>query len=102
MSIEAIRWDDGALWLLDQRRLPGRTEWLEIRHWRGAAAAIRETLNGCGVLVREKNHAAVAELIGTIVTDKSLREGIVKKQLLRLDAFSPEAVGERLRSHLSR
>ncbi|MCX6339736.1 MAG: glycosyltransferase family 4 protein [Candidatus Aureabacteria bacterium] len=66
-----------------------------------AAAAIPETLAGTGVLVREKNHAAIAELIDRILGDPALRAAIVAKQAPRVAAFSTEAVAGRLKELLS-
>lgn len=79
---------------------------LEAAHFRVpvvayAAGAIPETLGGCGALVREKDHAAVAELIQALAADERLRDAVVRKQLTRLDAFSPEAVEKSLRAHLA-
>jgi len=65
-----------------------------------AAAAVPETLAGAGVLVKEKDFAAIAELIGRVVSDPALRGAIVGKQLPRVAAFSREAVTERLRGLL--
>ncbi len=39
--MEAIRWRDGALYLLDQTRLPGEEVWLRYTDSRGVAEAIR-------------------------------------------------------------
>jgi len=45
MSIVAIRWhDDGALELLDQRRLPREVTWVRLRSAREVAAAITDML----------------------------------------------------------
>ncbi|MDH7474360.1 MAG: glycosyltransferase family 4 protein [Anaerolineae bacterium] len=60
------------------------------------AAAIPETLDGSGVLVAEKDHAAVAELIGLLLEDKALKERIVARQRERLKVFFPEQVKEQL------
>jgi len=38
--MESIRWNEGCLYLLDQRQLPNSTDWLEIRTWDAAAEAI--------------------------------------------------------------
>src|SRR5688572_25432808 len=38
---EAVRWHDGALWLLDQTRLPWSIEYLRIADLEGACEAIR-------------------------------------------------------------
>ena len=65
-----------------------------------AAAAVPETLAGAGVLVREKDFAAIAELIGNLVSDTALRGAIVEKQLPRVAAFSRDTVEERLKGLL--
>ena len=41
-GVEAIRWRDGALTLLDQRRLPAEETWLDMPDLDTAAAAIRD------------------------------------------------------------
>jgi glycosyltransferase involved in cell wall biosynthesis len=66
-----------------------------------AAAAIPETLAGAGILVGEKDHAAIAELVDEVCRDRRLRDAIVEKQSARLDAFSPEAIEQRLKEILS-
>ena len=38
--MESIRWNEGCLYILDQRALPHTTEWLEMRTWEAAAEAI--------------------------------------------------------------
>ena len=39
--MEAIRWENSALYLLDQTRLPGSEYWLRYTNYRDAAQAIR-------------------------------------------------------------
>ena len=38
-----MRWEDGTLWILDQRKLPGKVEWIRARDHETVARAI-ETL----------------------------------------------------------
>lgn len=40
-EIRAIEFRDGALWVLDQRRLPDETAWIECREYEAVAEAIR-------------------------------------------------------------
>ncbi|MCB0824756.1 MAG: S-methyl-5-thioribose-1-phosphate isomerase [Armatimonadetes bacterium] len=40
--IQAIRWDDGKLHLLDQRHLPHKEEWLTLTTWEEVRDAIRD------------------------------------------------------------
>jgi glycosyltransferase involved in cell wall biosynthesis len=64
------------------------------------AAAVPETLGDSGVLVRNKEHAAVAELIGLLVEDEHLRAPIVARQRERLRDFLPERAQDLLRELL--
>jgi len=64
------------------------------------AAAVPETLDGSGILVKEKNYAAVAELIGLLAENKDLRTWIAARQRERLQDFLPERVGVRLKEIL--
>ncbi|MDD5556106.1 MAG: glycosyltransferase family 4 protein [bacterium] len=79
---------------------------LEAMHFRVpviayAAAAVPETLAGAGVLVREKDHAAIAELAGMVISDASLRRAVVERQLARLPDFSLPRVAARFRGQLA-
>src|SRR5437879_7741425 len=42
MGFKTLEWRDGELWLLDQRKLPGRTEEVRVRSAAETARAIRE------------------------------------------------------------
>ena len=64
------------------------------------AAAVPETLGGSGVSVTVKDYAAVAELIGLLIEDESLRTQIVARQRERLRDFLPEKIEGRLRKLL--
>jgi glycosyltransferase involved in cell wall biosynthesis len=64
------------------------------------AAAVPETLNGSGILVKEKDHAAVGELIGFLGDDKKLQGQIIVQQHERLQDFLPERVEDQLRDLL--
>jgi glycosyltransferase involved in cell wall biosynthesis len=63
-------------------------------------AAVPETLGDAGVLFTDKEHAAVAELIGLLAEDTALRERLLAGQRERLEAFMPDRVRERLRELL--
>jgi glycosyltransferase involved in cell wall biosynthesis len=60
------------------------------------AGAVSETLGGTGILLVAKEHAAVAELIGLLAEDVALRERLIAGQRVRLQAFMPDRVRERL------
>ncbi len=64
------------------------------------AAAVPETLGESGVLVKVKDHPAIAELVGWVAEDGELRARVVARQRARLRDFLPEAVEERLRALL--
>jgi glycosyltransferase involved in cell wall biosynthesis len=64
------------------------------------ATAVPETLGGSGVLVKDKNYPAVAELIGVLAERKTLRNRIVVRQRERLEDFGPKSVGDRLQTLL--
>ena len=65
-----------------------------------AQEAVAETLGGSGVLVREKDFEAIAELMSLVVTDSAFRDRIVAGQRQRLTAFQRPAIEQRLREHL--
>lgn len=60
------------------------------------AAAVPETLDGSGILVKQKHYAAVAELIGLLAEDEKLQHQIIARQRERLQDFMPERVGDQL------
>jgi glycosyltransferase involved in cell wall biosynthesis len=61
-----------------------------------AAGAVPETLGGAGVLFAPKDLEFAAELLGTLVYDRSVRESVLAGQRERLAAFAPERIQERL------
>lgn len=52
-----------------------------------AAAAVPETMGGAGVLFRDKDYEALAELVDMIASDETLRRHIVERQRQRARAF---------------
>lgn len=52
-----------------------------------AAGAVPETMDGAGVLIREKRFDVIAELIGRIATQRELREAIVSAQTQRVERY---------------
>ncbi len=60
-----------------------------------AAGAIPETMGGAGVLFREKNIPALAEMMGELTRNKSLGDAVVQGQHARLERYrdrNPEAI----------
>jgi glycosyltransferase involved in cell wall biosynthesis len=66
-----------------------------------AAAAIPETLADTGILIREKDHISIAEMVDEVCRNRRLKDTIVEKQLTRLSDFSPGAIERRLKKVLS-
>ena len=65
------------------------------------AAAVPETLDGAGVLFDTKNFAMVAEMIGRLVKDSSLREAVLAGQRVRLKRYLDRNLESELRQHLA-
>ena len=64
------------------------------------AAAVPETLGNSGLLIRHKDHAAIAELIGLVLEDKLLRERVIAEQRERLGMFDVARVRSLLFDYL--
>ena len=62
-----------------------------------AAGAVPETLGGAGLLFSPKDLELAAELVGTVVYDRGVRDGVLDGQRARLQAFAPAAIEARLR-----
>jgi L-malate glycosyltransferase len=67
-----------------------------------AAGAVPETLGGAGVLFAPKDLEFAAEMLGLLVYDRSVREGVIAGQRRRLQDFSPAAIDARLGDVLGR
>jgi glycosyltransferase involved in cell wall biosynthesis len=63
-----------------------------------AAGAVPETLGGAGLLFSPKDLELAAELLGTVVYDRQVRDGILDGQRKRLQAFTPHAIEAQLRT----
>jgi L-malate glycosyltransferase len=61
-----------------------------------AAGAVPETLGGAGVLFTPKDLEFAAEMLGTLVYDRPVREAVLEGQRRRLADFAPERIEERL------
>jgi len=66
-----------------------------------AAGAIPETLDGAGVLVREKKYPVIAELMGELIRNLPLRAAVIARQKRRLEAFRTRDYDAELRAHLA-
>jgi glycosyltransferase involved in cell wall biosynthesis len=66
-----------------------------------AAGAVPETLGGAGVLFAPKDLEFAAEMLGTLVYDRGVREAVVAGQRRRLIDFGPDRIEGRLRDVLA-
>lgn len=67
-----------------------------------AAGAVPETLGGAGVLFAPKDLEFAAEMMATLVYDRTVRERVIDGQRERLAAFSGAQIESRLRDVVSR
>ncbi len=65
-----------------------------------SAAAIPETMDGTGILLREKRFDIIAELIGRIAHDAHLRKTIATAQTQRLQRYLTQDFAGMWRAHL--
>src|SRR4051812_9289989 len=61
-----------------------------------AAGAVPETLGGAGVLFAPKDLEVAAELLGMLVYDRRIRDGVLEGQRRRLRDFAPPRIQARL------
>jgi glycosyltransferase involved in cell wall biosynthesis len=66
-----------------------------------ASTGIPGTMGHAGVLVTDKDHPTIAELIHEIVREPTLRDAVVAGQRERLKAFDAAVIGGHLRHYLS-
>lgn len=67
-----------------------------------ASSAVPDTLGGAGILVREKRHAEIAEVVGEIYRDRALRERLVTAGRARVESLSIERFEARVHEIFSR
>ena len=66
-----------------------------------AAGAVPETLGGAGVLFSPKDFEFAAEMLGTLVYDRPVRERIISGQRRRVRDFAPDRIEQRLKEVLA-
>ncbi|HEU4892956.1 MAG TPA: glycosyltransferase family 4 protein [Vicinamibacterales bacterium] len=66
-----------------------------------AAGAVPETLGGAGILFSPKDFEFAAEMLGTLVYDRPVRDRIISGQRRRLRDFAPDRVEQRLKEVLA-
>ncbi|HUV72999.1 MAG TPA: glycosyltransferase, partial [Anaerolineae bacterium] len=60
------------------------------------SSSLPEVVGEAGLMVPARDSAALAAMIGKVLADSDLREGLVRKGLLRAGQFTWEAAGEKL------
>ena len=65
-----------------------------------AAGAVPETLGGAGVLFEPKDLELAAEMLGTLVYDRAVRDRVIAGQRRRLADFAPARIEQRLKEAL--
>ena len=66
-----------------------------------AAGAVPETMDGAGVLVREKRFDLIAEGLGRVAEDEPLRAALLKGQRERLARYERQDLAADLKRHLA-
>jgi glycosyltransferase involved in cell wall biosynthesis len=66
-----------------------------------AAGAVPETLGGAGVLFSPKDFEFAAEMLGTLVYDRPVRDRIISGQRRRVRDFAPDRIEQRLKAVLA-
>jgi len=66
-----------------------------------AAGAVPETLGGAGILFAPKDLEVAAELLGSVVYDRDVRERVLDGQRRRLQDFAPARIEARLHETLA-
>lgn len=92
--VRAYRWEDGALWLLDQRRLPHQESWVRCERARDVAAAIREMVVRGAPLIGVAAAYGVVLAVGEAACDGrgAADPGAVEAEAERLKQSRPTAV----------
>lgn len=67
-----------------------------------AAGAVEETMNGGGILLREKDFAKAAALLDTLQREDSFRSAVVASQKKALEKFSGDSVSAILLGHIEK
>ena len=65
-----------------------------------ASTAVPDTLGDAGILFHHKDFESLAELVGLLVQDRSLRRRVIARQTRRVKAFLEPQVRRRFEDHL--
>jgi len=66
-----------------------------------AAGAVPETMDGAGILFREKRFELIAEMMGSLTKDKAFRSAVLNGQRERLERYRKRNLPAELREHLA-
>jgi L-malate glycosyltransferase len=66
-----------------------------------AAGAVPETLGGAGIVFSPKDFEFAAEMLGTLVYDRPVRDRIISGQRRRVRDFAPDRIEQRLKAVLA-
>ena len=66
------------------------------------AAAVPYTLNGAGIIFKEKKYEEIAEAARLLLTDRDLREKIIEKEKERLKDFQKERTAAKLKEYIEK
>ena len=75
--------------------------WHDVPVLAFAAAAVPETMDGAGCLFRDKAYPAVAEMMGRLARDRTLREAVLAEQRRRVTRFMARDLAGELKQHLA-
>lgn len=63
--------------------------------------AVKETMDGAGILLKEKNFEWIAELMGELVTDTNLRQSVIRGQRDRIERLASRNLEQELKDYLN-
>jgi len=66
-----------------------------------ASAAIPETMDGAGILVQTRDMPLIVELMARVMSDRPLRDAVIRGQQDRLARYRARDLEQELRSHLA-
>ena len=81
--------------------LPAHISSMDVPVLAYAAGAVPETLGGAGVLFSPKDLEFAAEMLGTLVYDRPVRDQVIAGQRRRLRDFSTARIESRLKDVLA-
>ena len=65
-----------------------------------SAAAVPETMDGAGILFKDKNFELIAEMMGKLINDSTFKTAVLRKQRERVERFTARNLETELKEHL--